>query len=132
MQRCIEIITSGSALSSILPELGRKTLCTPFKWMHTALKSGAVFTPQTPRHWWHDVKVAAADTAGMEGSTLACTEIQDPYSNPYLYSYRIFKVYQLQSEEKCAAGISSLLVHTIHVLLFITDRSYFDSQALSK
>lgn len=96
MQRCIEKITSGSALSLILPELGRKTVCTFFNWMHTTLKSGAVFTPQTPRHWWHDVKVVAADTGGMEDSTLTSTEIQDPNSNPYLFSYRIFKVYQLQ------------------------------------
>lgn len=34
---------------------------------------------------------------------------------------------QLQSEDKCAAGIASLFVHIIHVLLFITDVSYFDS-----
>lgn len=90
-------------MSLILPELGRKTLCTPFNWMHTTPKSGVVFIPQTPQALVHDVKVSAADTSGMEGSTLTSTEIQDPNSNPYLYSYRVFKVYQLQRwREMCS------------------------------
>lgn len=42
------------------------------------------------------------------------------------------KFVNYRGEEKCEAGIGSLLVHITHVLLFITDVSYFDSQALSK
>lgn len=37
------------------------------------------------------------------------------------------KFVSYRGEDKCAAGIANLLVHIIHVLLFPTDVSYFDS-----
>lgn len=72
-ERSIQKITSESALSLILTELGRKTLSTPFNWMHTTTKRVCCLqAPKPTEHWWHDVKAAAADTGGMNGST-PCT-----------------------------------------------------------
>lgn len=47
------------------------------------------------------------------------------YTQGFHMEHLKFIIYR--GEDKCAAVIASLFVYIIHVLLFITDVSYFDS-----